>query len=47
MVGGKVEPFPTEGNISALNVPHSSMVFDLHDSADVTAELLDGEGVTI
>jgi hypothetical protein len=46
MVGGKVEPLPTEGNISALNVPHSSMVFDLHDSTDVTAELLDGEGIT-
>ncbi|MEQ8827878.1 MAG: antitoxin, partial [Parvibaculum sp.] len=26
--GGKVQPLPTEGNISALNIPHSSMVFD-------------------
>lgn len=46
IVGGKVKPLPTEGNISALNVPHSSMVFDLHDSTNVTAELLGGEGVT-
>jgi hypothetical protein len=45
-VGGKVKPLPTEGNISALNVPHSAMVFDLHDSTDVTAELLGSEGVT-
>jgi hypothetical protein len=44
-MGGKVKPLPTDGNISALNVPHSSMVFDLHDSIDVTAELLDSEGV--
>jgi hypothetical protein len=29
MKGGKVEALPTEGSISALNVPHSSMVFDL------------------
>jgi hypothetical protein len=45
-VGGKVKSLPTEGNISALNIPHCSMVFDLHESTNVTAELLDGEGVT-
>lgn len=45
-VGGKVEPLPTEGNISALNIPHSSMVFDLHDAVEVTVELLGDEGVT-
>jgi hypothetical protein len=44
-VGGKVAPLPTEGSISALNIPHSSMVFDLHDSIDVTAELLGDEGL--
>ncbi len=46
IMGGKVKPLPTDGNISALNVPHSSMVFDLHDSIDVTAELLGGDGLT-
>jgi hypothetical protein len=45
-VGGKVKPLPTEGTISALNIPHSSMVFDLHDATDVSAELLGGDGVT-
>src|SRR5919106_2403563 len=28
--GGRLQPFPTKGSISALNVPHSSIVFDLH-----------------
>jgi len=26
--GGKVKELPTDGNVSALNIPHSSMVFD-------------------
>jgi hypothetical protein len=43
--GGKVQELPTDGNISALNIPHSSMVFDLHGSKTVTAELLDGDGL--
>jgi hypothetical protein len=43
--GGKVEPLPTDGQISALNIPHCSIVFDLHDTVEVTAELL-GEGGT-
>ena len=30
IAGGRVEPLPMEGNISALNIPHSSIVFDLH-----------------
>ena len=30
IAGGRVEPLPTEGNVSALNIPHSSIVFDLH-----------------
>jgi hypothetical protein len=28
IAGGKVQPLPTEGTISALNIPHSSIVFD-------------------
>jgi hypothetical protein len=38
--GGKVQPLPIEGNISALNIPHSSMVFDHHE----TKEILGGDG---
>ena len=45
IVGGKVQPLPTEGTISALNIPHSSIVFDLHQVTEVQAELLDGNGV--
>lgn len=43
--GGKVQPLPTEGSISALNIPHASMVFDLHERRDISAELLDDNGV--
>lgn len=43
--GGKVKVLPTEGNVSALNIPHASMVFDLHDKTELTAELLGGGGL--
>lgn len=42
--GGRVRELPTKGNVSALNVPHAKMVFDLHEKREVTAELLDGNG---
>jgi hypothetical protein len=44
VAGGRVQPLPTGGNISALNIPHSSIVFDLHGETDVTAELLGNGG---
>lgn len=43
--GGKVQPLPTEGNISALNIPHSSMVFDHHEVKEISAELLGDDGI--
>jgi hypothetical protein len=45
--GGKVKPLPTEGTISALNIPHSSMVFDHHEEKEIRAELLGGGGIAI
>jgi hypothetical protein len=45
--GGKVQALPTEKTISALNVPHASMVFDLHEIKEIQAELLSGNGVAI
>ena len=45
IAGGRVQPLPTDGTISALNIPHSSIVFDLHEVTEVQAELLDGNGV--
>jgi hypothetical protein len=42
--GGKVQELPTEGNVTAINIPHASMVFDLHGSVEMTAELLNGGG---
>lgn len=43
--GGKVKELPTEGSISALNIPHSSIVFDHHEAVEISAELLGGDGV--
>ncbi|OFZ98729.1 MAG: hypothetical protein A3H35_07805 [Betaproteobacteria bacterium RIFCSPLOWO2_02_FULL_62_17] len=45
IAGGKVQPLPTERAISALNIPHSSIVFDLHQIAEIQAELLGENGV--
>ena len=38
--GGWVQPLPTQGTISALNIPHSSIVFDLHQITEIRAGLL-------
>lgn len=45
VAGGKVQPLPTDGAISALNIPHSSIVFDLHRVTEIRGELLGGNGV--
>lgn len=45
IAGGKVQPLPTEGTISALNIPYSSIVFDLHQVTEIQAELLGGDGI--
>lgn len=42
--GGKVQELPTKGNVTAINIPHASMVFDLHATVEITAELLNGGG---
>jgi hypothetical protein len=47
IAGGKVQPLPTTGKISAINIPHSSIVFDLHDVAEIKAELLGEDGIAI
>lgn len=43
--GGKVMELPTDGNVSALNIPHSSIVFDHHETKAIRAELLGDNGV--
>lgn len=45
VAGGKVQPLPTQGTISALNIPHSSIVFDMYQVTEIQAELLGGDGV--
>ena len=47
IAGGKVQPLPMVGQISALNIPHASIVFDLHQRTEIQAELLDDAGVAI
>lgn len=42
--GGALQELPTEGNISAINIPYASLVFNLHDRMEVTAELLGQKG---
>lgn len=44
IAGGKVQPLMTSRSISAINIPHSSMVFDMHDTIDIQVELLYGNG---
>jgi hypothetical protein len=46
IAGGKVQALPTKGKISALNIPHSSIVFDLHETTEIRAELLGAAGIT-
>jgi hypothetical protein len=43
--GGKVMELPTDGNVSALNIPHSGIVFDHHKSKEITATLMGDNGV--
>lgn len=47
IAGGRVQPLPTDGTISALNIPHSSIVFDLHQVTEIEAELLGGDGIAV
>lgn len=42
---GKIQALPTKGKISALNIPHASIVFDLHQVTEIQAELLDHNGL--
>jgi hypothetical protein len=42
--GRRMNELETAGNVTALNIPHADLVFDLHDKIDVTAELLGENG---
>jgi hypothetical protein len=47
IAGGRVQPLPTDGTISAINIPHSSIVFDLHEVTEIEAALLGGDGMAV
>jgi hypothetical protein len=42
---GTAQVLPTGGNVTAINIPHASIIADLHDSVEISAELLSGNGV--
>lgn len=44
---GKVEPLPAQGNISALNIPYASIVFDHYEVKQIRARLLGDKGETV
>ena len=43
-VAGRMVELPTAGNVTAMNIPHADIVFDLHDKVTITAELLGEDG---
>ena len=47
IAGGRVQPLPPSGTISAINIPHSSIVFDLYEVTEIEAELLGGDGIAV
>ncbi len=44
--GGALQELPSEGAVSAIHIPHSSMVLEHHETVEITAELLNDGGVT-
>jgi hypothetical protein len=38
------QELPTPGNITAINIPHADIVFDMHDVREISAPLLGGDG---
>lgn len=45
--GGVLRELPGAGIVSAANIPHASIVLDLHDNREVRAELLGGGGLAV
>lgn len=44
--GGQMQELPTKGNLSAVQVPHASIVKDLHDKIVIEAERLTDKALT-
>lgn len=41
---GKPTPLPTDGEVTAINIQHASIVFEFYKEEVLTAELLNGDG---
>lgn len=46
IMGGQISVLPTDGKMSALNIPHSSMVSAFHETLDLKAVKLGDRGIT-
>ena len=44
--GVALQELPSKGAVSAIGIPHAGMVFDHHETCEITADLLDDGGVT-
>lgn len=43
--GGQLQELPTPGVVKAINIPHSAIVHDMHDTIEITAERLTDSAV--
>ncbi|WOE74592.1 antitoxin [Alterisphingorhabdus coralli] len=43
---GVAEPLPSDGNVSAIHIPHASIIPDFYEETEITAELLGGDGIS-
>ncbi len=44
--GPALQELPSKGAVTALGIPHAAMVFDHYEARSITADLLDGGGMT-
>lgn len=44
--GPALQELPSKGAVTALGIPHAAMVFDHYETRRITADLLDGGGMT-
>lgn len=43
---GVAEPLPSDGNVSAIHIPHASIIPDFYEEREIKAQLLGGDGIS-
>lgn len=43
---GTAKPLPSDGNVSAIHIPHASIIPDFYEEKEIKAELLGGDGIS-